>query len=91
MKRQDQEKKQHRLSLADRSLLEMNGVGEVITFDEHEIRLETSLGPLVITGEELNIRTLDLESGLLKLEGKVNRMDYISSGKMEGFLARLFR
>ena len=45
----------HQLILQDRSKLELSGVLEVDSFDENTVQCRTSLGALVIRGNDLNV------------------------------------
>ncbi len=47
---------QHRLIIADREQVEVEGVLHVESFDDREITLGTILGTLTLRGEDLNIR-----------------------------------
>lgn len=87
----EKQKKNHRFSLVERQLLKMEGVKEIMTFDDRSITMETLLGPLVIKGKELNIKAVDLEEGYLQLEGFMNSLEYVSKGKGKGFWARFLK
>jgi len=71
---------EHSLSLANRQRMELTGVTNVITFDEEEIALATSLGYLSITGEELHINMLNLDEGKVAIQGSVNNIGYKPQG-----------
>lgn len=84
----------HRLVLENRRGGTVTGVGDVNSFDEKEILLFTEAGKLVIKGEQLHVRRLDLEKGEVDLEGKIDSMTYLSKGsekKEESLLKRMFR
>ncbi|MBQ9941208.1 MAG: sporulation protein [Clostridia bacterium] len=66
----------HVLSLSDKSLLNINGIKEVIGFDEHMITVVTPFGQLVIEGESLHIDKLNLESGDLIVMGEIQTLSY---------------
>lgn len=82
----------HRVSLVDRSRLEITGVAEVESFDENAIIMSTSQGGLTIRGEGLHIETLSLDGGALKVEGTVESLSYEDRAEdAGGFWSRLFR
>lgn len=84
----------HQLVLAERERLTLDGVIHVESFDDREIVLDTELGGLVVEGEELHIKELNLEKGNLLVSGYVRSVEYLgeSLGKRgKGLLARLFR
>lgn len=84
----------HQLILAEREKLTLDGVLHVESFDDGEIVLETELGGLVVQGEDLHIKELNLEKGNLLVQGYIQSVEYLGDSlgkKSRGFLARLFR
>lgn len=84
----------HRLTLENRRGGTVTGVSDVNSFDEKEILLFTEAGKLVIKGEQLHVKRLDLEKGEVDLEGKVDSITYLSKTKDrkdESLLKRMFR
>lgn len=66
----------------------------MISFDEKEILLNTEEGKLDIKGEALHVKHLDLESGEISLEGRIDSLSYPGrkkDKKEESLLKRLFR
>lgn len=91
-KRSRQEAADHHVILEGRASLSVSGVEEVESFDENAIVMRTSLGTLVVRGEELHIEKLSLDGGDLRVEGMVDSLTYEDDGgPRAGFLARLFR
>ena len=70
-KRPRQEAADHHVILEGRASLSVSGVEEVESFDENAIVMRTSLGTLVVRGEELHIEKLSLDGGDLRVEGMV--------------------
>lgn len=66
----------HTLSLHNRQRAVIEGVIHVESFDDRQIVLDTVLGSLVLRGEKLHIRQLDVERGRFELEGTVNSLHY---------------
>ncbi|MBQ8351853.1 MAG: sporulation protein YabP [Clostridia bacterium] len=80
--------------LKDRARLEVDGVSDVVSFDEAAVILRTALGGMTVEGEGLHITRLDLEKGLLALEGRIGGIFYTgdaSTGKKGGFFSRLMK
>lgn len=91
-KRPRQEAADHHVILEGRASLSVSGVEEVESFDENAIVMRTSLGTLMVRGEELHIEKLSLDGGDLRVEGMVDSLTYEDDGgPRAGFLARLFR
>lgn len=85
----EEKKRAHKLSLDSRSALEICGVEEVMGFDEERVSLRSSEGGLEIEGSGIKIETLDTDSGIVKLSGRVNAIYYESEG--DGRRRGLFR
>ena len=84
----------HRLMLERQKGGTITGIREVISFDEKEILLNTEEGNLDIKGEALHVKHLDLESGEISLEGRIDSLSYPGrkkDKKEESLLKRLFR
>jgi len=80
--------------MLNRKLLEISGVVNVESFDSEEFLLETECGFLNIPGQNLHIKNLNLEQGLVAIEGIVNSLGYLESNsqdKSKGFLGKLFK
>jgi sporulation protein YabP len=85
------EAEEQKLELVNREELELTGVQEVINYDEGEVNLEAKLGNLLIKGEELHIKQLDLEKAKLRVEGYITELKYDNQTKAGGFFKRLFK
>lgn len=81
----------HTLTLADRSRLSMNGVSEVVSFDENAVVLHTSLGMLTVHGEHLQLRQLSPDGGQVAVDGKVTALVYEEPRSDRNWLQRLLR
>ena len=81
----------HRLELEGRERLTVSGVEDVERFDETGIIMSTSVGTLVITGEDLHIGKLSLEGGELYVDGRITSISYEDTpNRQGGFFSRLF-
>ena len=79
----------HKLQLNERTSLTMTGVTEVVSFDENTVVLQTSLGLLVIQGQQLQLKNLTLEGGQVAVEGSIRALSY-EEPRQTGW-RRLFR
>ena len=79
----------HKLQLNERKNLTMTGVAEVVSFDENTVVLQTSLGLLVIQGQQLQLKNLTLEGGQVAVEGSIRALSY-EEPRQTGW-RRLFR
>ena len=88
----ESEKKQSIL-LKDRKTLDIDAVSDVISFEEDRVLLKTALGDLNIEGEGMRMTRLDLEKGLVSLEGRISALFYSEAAKSTkgGFFSRLVK
>lgn len=90
----EQKVKRQEVKMLNRKLLEISGVINVESFDSEEFLLETEFGFLTIKGQNLHIKNLSLEQGLVAIEGLINALGYVDSGgqgKSKGWLGKLFK
>ena len=67
----------HKITLNQRQSCMVSGVKDVLSFDLHEVLLETEAGMLMLRGEDLHEVLLETEAGMLMLRGEdlhVNRL-----------------
>ena len=84
--------KEHDLKLNNRKKLAMTCVKDVDSFDTEEFLLETTMGFLVIRGENLHMKNLNVDEGKLTIQGRIETFSYIDdyqSGKANGFFSKL--
>lgn len=78
----------------ERKYGKLTGVQDIHSFNENEILLQTEAGKVQIKGEQLHVKSLDLEKGEAEIEGKVNSVSYLTKNaqkKEEPLLKRMFR
>lgn len=85
----------HKVTMTNRKTCTINGVNDVLSFDVHEILLETEQGMLMIKGDELHVNRLTLDKGEVDVDGKIDSFTYSdvagAGQKAESLLAKLFR
>ena len=79
----------HKLTLNERKALTMTGVTEVVSFDDTQVVLRTSMGTLVVQGADLQLKTLSLDGGQVAVDGTVSSLVYEDARPSEGWLRRL--
>lgn len=85
-----QEQMPHKLQLNGRKNLTMTGVTEVVSFEENAVVLQTTLGTLMVHGQDLQLKTLSLEGGQVAVDGEVSALVY-EEPRQGSFWGRLFR
>ncbi len=83
--------KKHTIMLDCRSKLVLTGAEDVSGFNEEVVSVKTTCGLLIIKGENLHIDKLNLETGDVTVDGKINAMQYIGSDNSRSKLSRLFK
>lgn len=85
----------HGISISERKNIMITGVKKIDSFDNEEFIMETTLGYLVIKGEELEIIKLDTYQGNVSIKGKIDALTYLESNnkreKDNTLLNKLFK
>src|SRR3954453_19313499 len=84
----------HDISMKGRRLLDIAGVKQVESFDNEEFLLETVMGFLSVRGQNLQMKNLDVDQGIVSIKGKIFDIVYLDenqSEKAKGFFSKLFR
>ncbi len=83
----------HSVKVNNRKNLEITGVKEVDSFDNEEFLLETVMGYLIVRGQNLHLKNLDVNEGLVTIKGKIYELSYVDEQqeKAKGFFSKLFK
>lgn len=84
----------HRVLLENRKKAVITGVQEIHSFNENEVLLLSEAGKILLKGEQLHVRKLNLEKGDAEVEGRVDSLSYLTRNahkKDESILKRMFR
>ena len=83
------------LILENREKLSVSGVLDVESFNDQSVVVITDLGVLVVSGDDLHISKLNIDSSELSIEGNIVSCEYSdkdsSRSKGLGFLGRMFK
>ncbi|WP_078378381.1 sporulation protein YabP [Sutcliffiella halmapala] len=80
--------------MRSRRLLDITGVKQVESFDNEEFLLETVMGFLSVRGQNLQMKNLDVEKGVVSIKGKITEIIYLDdqqAEKAKGFFSKLFK
>ena len=69
--------KKQEITLRDRTMLKITGIGEVSSFAEVGIVLASVNGDISVDGSDLKIVSLSSETGEIEISGRVNGVFYI--------------
>ena len=85
----------HTITINERKNINISGVKKIDSFDNEEFLLETTMGFIIIKGEELEIIKLDTYQGNVSIKGKINSLIYMESlnkkEKEDGIFNKLFK
>ena len=81
----------HRVEIDGHQLISIWGVKSVPTFGDKEVKIQLDGEMLVLSGQNLEIKLLDLEKGQLIIKGYVTGLKYTSGGAEKGVLKKIFK
>ena len=84
------EREKHTLKLDNRSVMELTGIKDVGAFNEEQVAALSSYGGILIKGEGLHVDELNLETGKLKISGKICAFVYNDKTDVKSFWGKLF-
>lgn len=87
--------KSHHMMIRDRKSLEITGVKKLESLNSEEFVLETSLGYMTISGQDLEMMNLNIDKGDIVISGYVTKIEYYDhheeSFTNKGFFSKLFK
>lgn len=81
----------HTLQLERGKSMSMTGVCAVPTFTSKNISVNLANEQVQIVGEGLSVKSLNLQSGTLTINGRVDSIKYITHQSPSSFLKKVFR
>lgn len=78
----------HSIRLDGREKLTVSGVTEIASFEDTAALLDTAMGQLVVEGENLQLKSMAAETGVVTIEGTVDALGY-RKAPVGGWLKRL--
>lgn len=69
--------KEHSVSLVERKNIKITGVTKVISFDDTYVLLSSLMGEIDVSGRDMKVDALDLESGYALISGEICGINYI--------------
>jgi sporulation protein YabP len=86
--------KHQEIRMLNRKTLDISGVSNVESFDNEEFLLETECGFLAVRGQNLHMKNLNLDQGLVSIEGTIHSLIYLdgnSGSKSKGLFGKMFK
>lgn len=87
-------KEEHKVEMKQRKDIHISGVKALDSFDSEEFLLETTMGYLVIRGQQLQLKNLNLDDSFVQIMGNVYEMTYVDDqreGRAKGLFGKLFK
>lgn len=82
----------HTLFMDNRKKITLTGVKDIISFDEENVSLISSMGKVVIRGKDIRIESFGSDSTDMEIEGKFDAVVYLSDNSHKsGFIQRIFK
>lgn len=79
------------LTLENRKRIMLTGVNEVVSQIDKAVVLKSAGVLATISGQELRVVKLNLEEGVLIVEGKIDGFKYADNNQSKGFFKRIFK
>ena len=82
------------ISINERKSITISGVKKIESFDNEEFLLNTNLGAILLTGENLEMIKLDTLDGNVSIKGKINGLSYLDAtakAKESSIFSKLFK
>ena len=71
------------INMKSRKKLNLSGVKKISSLNSEEFIVQTILGVLQVCGENLEMVQLEIEKGLLEINGRIDKIEYIEEVKKE--------
>ena len=81
----------HKLELDHERAMSMTGVKDVPVFTDKNITVRLANETLLVTGQNLAVKNLDIESGRLQVTGRVFSLRYTSQAAPTSIIKRIFK
>ncbi|WP_024621162.1 YabP/YqfC family sporulation protein [Metaclostridioides mangenotii] len=80
------------ITLKDRSSLVISGVEHIYSFNDKRVEVKTSVGEMVIEGEDMDMSKLSIDENIISIEGTINSIVYAKPRKpQESFFKKVFK
>ncbi len=79
------------VAVDNRERISISGIVRVDSFDESEVSARCGSYGISVYGQGLHISRLDLDNGVLIIDGFINGVEYSDKDKKDGILSRIFK
>ena len=84
-------KPEHSINIISRRHMDISGVRDVESFDDEGATLITNCGRLTLEGRGIKVSALDVERGVVKIEGQIDALFYsdVKEDSKRGLFGRM--
>lgn len=79
------------VAIENREKISITGIKQVDSFDESEVSARFENSSVSVFGQGLHISRLDLDNGILVIDGFITGIEYSENQSHQGILSRLFK
>ena len=79
------------VTIENRERISLSGIVRMDSFDDGEVAARCESSSVTVYGQGLHITRLDLENGILIVDGFISGVEYADAENHGGFLSRLFK
>lgn len=83
--------KNQNIIIESREKMLITGVRDVVSFNENGVKLNTTLGALLIRGEDMSVDKLNVQTGELNVRGHVSGLVYSDDSGGRSVISRIFK
>lgn len=81
----------NKLTLVNRKILNLTGIEKVVGISDSELLVEVDGVALSVQGSNMEVKKLDVESGILEIEGLIYNIKYFDKKQKLNFIKRIFK
>lgn len=81
----------NKLTLINRKNLCLTGIEKVVGISDSELLVEVDGVALSVQGSNMEVKKLDVESGILEVDGMINNIKYFDKKQKLSFIKRIFK
>lgn len=83
---------EHNINLIERKSLTISGVEHIYSFNDKKVEVKTSVGQMIIEGENLDMGKLSIDDNIIDIKGIINSISYSKERKSkESIVKRIFK
>lgn len=81
----------NKLTLTNRKNLCLTGIEKMVGISDSELLVEVDGVALSVQGSNMEVKKLDVESGILEVDGMINNIKYFDKKQKLSFIKRIFK